>query len=46
MAVGGGDGSPGPTKTINEEKLTNCLQKEQWAQLPWCASPADEGEVV
>ena len=25
-------------KTTNEEKLTNPLQNEQWAQLPWCAS--------
>ena len=25
--------------------MTNPLLKEQWAHLPWCASPADEGEV-
>ena len=37
-AVGESDGSPAPTKTTNEEKLTNPLQKEQWAQLPWCIS--------
>ena len=45
MAVGEGDGSPGPTKTKNEKKLINPLQGAMGPASPVCSvSAAYEGD--